>query len=223
MNRSERPRRRGRPPKDASSNTRERILEAALDAFARHGFAATSLRQITGPLGITASAIYAHFDGKQAILDALLEEGGPLTVMRALDSLELDASAEPARTIEALVDRVVDAWDQPVARGLLSLFLREGGFESGEAGSIQSGIDRVMSRVAALLRAWRTQGRLRDVASAEQLAFELFAALSHIRMLYWHASATPARRRQGRALARRHVQFFVAAVFVPPRKKGARS
>lgn len=218
-----RERRRGRPPKSAATNTRERILEAALDAFAERGYAATSVRQIGERVGVSAAAIYAHFEGKQAILDELVARGGPLAVQRALDALSPASTDDPRAVIEALAGQIIDAWDEPVARRLFSLFLREGGFEADAgASSIRAGIDHVITRLASLLEHWQRNGRLRCIASAEELAWELVAPLTQIRMHCLHGSATPALRREGRARAERHVAFFLAAALPeppPPRRR----
>ncbi|WP_197510875.1 TetR/AcrR family transcriptional regulator [Tessaracoccus coleopterorum] len=40
---------------------RERVLDAALDLFARNGVTATSLQAIADHLGLTKAAIYHHF------------------------------------------------------------------------------------------------------------------------------------------------------------------
>jgi AcrR family transcriptional regulator len=52
-------------------DTRERILDVALDLFIEQGYDKTSLRQIAEPLGFTQAAIYYHFAAKQDILVAL--------------------------------------------------------------------------------------------------------------------------------------------------------
>jgi AcrR family transcriptional regulator len=53
--------------------TRERILAAAVDLFAEHGFEATSLQQIADVLPVTKAALYYHFRSKDDLLAALVE------------------------------------------------------------------------------------------------------------------------------------------------------
>ena len=55
-------------------NTKQAILEAALDLFSVQGFEATSISQITNSVGIRKASLYSHFENKQAILDALVQE-----------------------------------------------------------------------------------------------------------------------------------------------------
>lgn len=53
-------------------NTKQEILEAALDLFSVQGFEATSMQQIAEAVGIRKPSLYSHFAGKQEILDELV-------------------------------------------------------------------------------------------------------------------------------------------------------
>jgi AcrR family transcriptional regulator len=52
---------------------REQILAAATEAFARNGFAATSLDDIAGQAGIARVLLYRHFDSKTDLYQAVLD------------------------------------------------------------------------------------------------------------------------------------------------------
>jgi AcrR family transcriptional regulator len=56
---------------DAKVDTRQRILDVALDLFTEQGYDGTSLRQIAERLSITKAAIYYYFESKEDILMAL--------------------------------------------------------------------------------------------------------------------------------------------------------
>src|SRR6516165_12576295 len=49
---------------EASASTRERILNSAELLFAEHGFDRVTMPMIASASGITAGAIYKHFDSK---------------------------------------------------------------------------------------------------------------------------------------------------------------
>lgn len=66
-------RRAGRPPGDAP-DMRERLLDAALDCFARHGIAATSLRAIATAGGANPALVHYYFGDKAQLQDAVVEE-----------------------------------------------------------------------------------------------------------------------------------------------------
>ena len=79
--------------------TRERLIEAAAQVFARKGFAATSLDEIAEEAGLTKGAVYSNFASKEDLVRALLEErlqtrlyGIPDTVPREGGTIEEDAA-----------------------------------------------------------------------------------------------------------------------------------
>ncbi|PIE13550.1 MAG: TetR family transcriptional regulator [Rhodobacterales bacterium] len=55
-----------------SDITGPRIREAALTLFARHGFAAVSMRQIAAEVGVQAGALYNYIPDKQSLLFELM-------------------------------------------------------------------------------------------------------------------------------------------------------
>ena len=56
-----------------STATREDIVVACLKLFARQGFHNTSISDIASGAGITKGAIYWHFENKEALFSAILE------------------------------------------------------------------------------------------------------------------------------------------------------
>ena len=71
--------------------TKERILDAAERLFADSGFAATSLRDITGEADVNVASVNYHFGSKEALLSAILERRfRPINEQRIalLDELE---------------------------------------------------------------------------------------------------------------------------------------
>ncbi|KMM46570.1 hypothetical protein CWIS_04545 [Cellulomonas sp. A375-1] len=50
----------------------ERLVARALELFARHGVAGTSLQMIADDLGVTKAAVYYHFRTKEAVVHAVL-------------------------------------------------------------------------------------------------------------------------------------------------------
>ena len=55
-----------------SVQTRDRILDVALELIADNGFAATSTRELSERLGFTKAALYYHFSSKEDLLAALV-------------------------------------------------------------------------------------------------------------------------------------------------------
>ena len=56
-----------------AKDTKERILDAALEMFSRNGCAGTNIRELSASLGLVKSGIYKHYESKEAIWNALLD------------------------------------------------------------------------------------------------------------------------------------------------------
>lgn len=54
--------------------TRERILAAAIELFARDGYDKTGIRQLGAHLDMTSASLYYHFRNKEEILAALADD-----------------------------------------------------------------------------------------------------------------------------------------------------
>jgi AcrR family transcriptional regulator len=76
-------------PATRADATRQRLLDAAFVEFFRNGFQAGSLSAVVTAAGATKGALFHHFDGKQALGWAVVDDVvGPLLVRRWLDPLE---------------------------------------------------------------------------------------------------------------------------------------
>lgn len=80
-----------------AKDTKERILEAALEMFSRKGYDGTNIRELTASLGLVKSSMYRHFKSKEEIWNTLLDEmiayygarfGSPENLPPIPDSLE---------------------------------------------------------------------------------------------------------------------------------------
>jgi AcrR family transcriptional regulator len=106
-----------RPVRTRDPARKQRILAAAADLFARNGFHSVSMEDIGEAVGITASAIYRHYDSKTAVLvamfdrviDQLLSEGQQLAA-----NPQADPRGALTRLIEGQISFVVD--DRDVAQ-----------------------------------------------------------------------------------------------------------
>ncbi|WP_020667636.1 TetR/AcrR family transcriptional regulator [Amycolatopsis nigrescens] len=204
-------RRRGRPPKSDGPATRELLLDAALELFARQGFAATTVRQIAAEVGVRDAAIYGHFAGKQAIYDALFAEAGPAS----FEFLHIDVDAlvatGPRKAVPELVARVMTGWSSPRTRRFTSVLLREGSGTGGLSG-LAAAIETARDQLQAPFRSWQRAGLVRADLAARQLVWELFAPLQVPRMLHLHAEATEDDLAAARRLVDDHVKFFLNCV-----------
>lgn len=89
---------------------KELILEVAERLFARRGFSAVSLREITGEAGVDVALVQYHFGSKQALFDHLLQ--------RRAETLNRDRAARLEQVLgeadPAPVERIIDAFTRPL-------------------------------------------------------------------------------------------------------------
>lgn len=79
------------------SDTRERLLSAAIELFGSRGFDSTSMRDIANEVGIKAPAVYNHYKSKEDLLaEAVMQALG------AFNSAIAEADTEGAPPIERL-------------------------------------------------------------------------------------------------------------------------
>jgi len=57
-----------------ASDTKERIMEKALSMFSERGYNGTNLRELAKELNLSKSALYRHFDSKEAIWEAIYQQ-----------------------------------------------------------------------------------------------------------------------------------------------------
>jgi AcrR family transcriptional regulator len=72
--------------------SRERLLQAAVEAFAERGFNATTTRDIASRAGMSPAAVYVHHDTKESLLFTVSVEGhrAALDVIRTAASIDGD-------------------------------------------------------------------------------------------------------------------------------------
>jgi AcrR family transcriptional regulator len=84
---------------DYTESTRQALVDSALELFTERGYAATSLDAIVKRARVTKGALYHHFNGKQALFEAVF------------DTVETAAIAQ----MSVAVDGDGSAWDRAMA------------------------------------------------------------------------------------------------------------
>jgi AcrR family transcriptional regulator len=86
-------------PVRRSSSRLPRLLDEAAHAFAQRGYAAASVRDIAGRVGMLPGSMYCHFETKEALLIAVYREG--VERIGAAVDLAIAAADEPWQRLEA--------------------------------------------------------------------------------------------------------------------------
>lgn len=84
---------------------RQEILDAAISLFAERGYHATGMNDIGAVVGISGPGIYRHFNSKESILEAAIEDAAE-TMLRRVTKIA-EETADPAERLERLVAHAV--------------------------------------------------------------------------------------------------------------------
>jgi AcrR family transcriptional regulator len=95
---------------DRAARTRQSLIHAAAEVFAREGFAPASLTAISRGAGVSNGALHFHFESKKALARAVEEEA--VRAVRNITGKALDGGGGGLRTLmdttRELMGRLVD-------------------------------------------------------------------------------------------------------------------
>lgn len=87
---------------------REQILDAALKAFAEHGYEQASIEKVCAQAGVARGTLYQYFADKQALFHAVLETWGEriLAQMRPFRELGIELPRDPEMLRRLMTERI---------------------------------------------------------------------------------------------------------------------
>ena len=103
-------RRPGRPRAEERipEGSRARVLDAAAEVFARHGFARATIDEIAREAGLSKGSVYWNFDSKDELFGALLEEYIDTPLTDVMKMSRTTPQEEPsAGAVDAAVSQMV--------------------------------------------------------------------------------------------------------------------
>jgi AcrR family transcriptional regulator len=94
-------------------NTKQKILDTAERLFADHGYAGTSLRQVTAEAGVNLASIHYHYGSKEELLDAVVQRRAEPVNAERLALLEAAIAQAGGRPLK--VEAILEALIRPMA------------------------------------------------------------------------------------------------------------
>ena len=91
-----------------AKDTKEKLLEAALEMFSQNGYAGTNIRELSASLGLGKSSLYRHFESKEEIWNAMLDEMEAYYNKRFGSSDNLPAIPQNTEELRELTLRMLD-------------------------------------------------------------------------------------------------------------------
>ncbi|MDQ3336572.1 MAG: TetR/AcrR family transcriptional regulator [Myxococcota bacterium] len=190
-------------PKGAQ--TRQRIVERALELFERRGYAETTMSDIADAAGVSIGLAYRYFDRKEGLALALYEQLSEEVARRV--KLPDGSVGERWAALELMRFKVLG----PHRRTLLAL-LQAALDPEGELGALSPATAGVRARWVGLHRSV-VEGATGSRAPAEELARVLYA-IDLLLVMYWMQDRTANGRATREAIGRMS-RFVDMAVAMP--------
>ncbi len=181
--------------------TKERILKESMALFSIYGFDSVSVRRIAEEVGVKNSALYKHFESKQAIFDAIVSASQERFLQKYAESkvTELKTPEELENMcLDFFLYQTTDSWITMFRRILIMEM-----FKNQEMAKIYKNIfiDMPIQYQKLLFQGLIDQGILKD-ANAEVMSMELYAPF-----FLYHAVQEDIERLE--PLLRKHVRNFI--------------
>lgn len=155
-----------------SEATRRRILESAVELFNENGYPATGLGDIIERAEMTKGALYYHFDSKEALATAIIEEGGG-NLYRAFSRIQESSAPALERIIHGIFVVADMLNTDMMARGGLQLLRTFGEFNTAAARTYHGWMSEMAKRVGEAIE----EGDLRPDLDPDALTETIIGAL----------------------------------------------
>lgn len=175
--------------------TRDKFITVANTLFYEQGFHATGLDQILDEVGVTKTTFYKHFESKDELAIAVIEERDRREMAEWLGFMRERGGGDPKAEILVLFDLLEEWLAQPGFRGCM--FMKA-------ATEYPLPSDPVHQAALAHTQHWfielEKRAALGGAPDARGLASQLLLILTGA-ILAWHGTGKPDRARSARAAA----------------------
>ena len=210
-------------------DTKQKILEKALELFSTQGYDSVSVGEIAKAVGIKAPSLYNHFPSKQAIFDAIMEstaaqyEADTDQINIHVQNAEQDIPVFTEISEDALFEKVRQIFEYSLHNEAISRFRRMmtlEQFRSPELAALYSQryVDRVLRYHAGIFRALIAAGEL-QAEDPDTLAMQYVAP---VLTLIGICDRQPEREGECLEKLQNHVQLFFRMVHGGNPKGGER-
>jgi TetR/AcrR family transcriptional regulator len=152
----------------------DRILDAALSEFGRHGLRGTRIEQVAGAAGMSKTNLLYYFRSKDELYASVLKR----TLELWLKPLrELDAEADPAASLSAYIGQKLELSRRyPEASRLFAMEIMQGAPHLGRV--LETELTSLVERKIAIIGGWVADGRLAAI-EPRHLLFMIWATTQH--------------------------------------------
>lgn len=199
---------------DQPQPSRDRLLAAAKELFAKHGYEQTSTAVIVRQAGSSESQLVRYFGGKAGVLEAIFEEAWQ--VLNPEVEKRVAATKSGREAVVAILTLLLDAFHRDL--DLASVFLFEGRRIRGDEPTLSRGFTYFLNQLGGLIRKGQEDGSFhRELDPAVMLSAMVGAAEGMVRDRLV-AEKIGARRAYDPSEVRRVFEAMVGGLGAPPRQ-----
>ena len=173
----------------ADAPARARVLDAAVELFARQGYDGTSVAQVIERAGVAKGGFYHHFASKEALL---YEVYGDL-ITRQLSAMDeiLERGLSATETLRLLIDDLVVSTADSAQQALV-FWQEQHRLGDARTAEYRKARRRYHDAVKKLVRDGQTSGEFATVASPDMVTFTIFGVINELPLWYRpHGKARP--------------------------------
>lgn len=203
-----------RKTKEDAAITRERIINAAREAFLTKGVSRTSLEQIASVAGVTRGAVYWHFANKSELFHAMRERAFLPLIDRMDDTLLADTAEtklDPLSRIEKFLQGTIAELNNcPETQQIYEIMMIKCEYVDEFSTVLQQILVNCSSIVDKLEQVYATAIALRqvnDALSAKELAIDTHLFFSGLLHMWVKDTCGNAFRHQAEALIQSHINL----------------
>jgi AcrR family transcriptional regulator len=154
---------------------RRQIIEAALTCFARRGFHKTTIQDVVEQSGLSPGSIYCHFNSKQDIIVAVVEERHHRERALLQRAFEKQSFAEAVDQLAADFIVALDTPEERAWRRLTVQLWAESLHDRRLAGAVRDGVESPKAILARMVQRAKARGELPRTLDAHATARLLIA------------------------------------------------
>lgn len=190
-----------------STNTREKLLDAAVEIFSKKGYHKTKMEEIANKAGVAKGTVYYNFDSKADLFAQLLIEG--INMIRDRLGQELNENTDAETKVKGLIKHsliIFLRYDR-----LARIFFNElgSGIDKKAKKLIRQVQEKYYNLISRTLAAGIAEGEFKDL-NPDILAGSLIGLMGGTLSVYLEIA--PEKREEGKMIINQTIEVFLSGI-----------
>ncbi len=155
------------------NKTKRKIFETSMKLFAKKGYDATSIEEITATVGVAKGTLYYHFSSKEEIFNFLIEEGIKL-LQNSIDikTAKLDNYIDKLKAVILIQIKIVNKYEDFITILLSQFYGKE-----ARNKMCQKHVFEYISKIERIVKEGMEAGQIKK-GNANVIASEIYALIA---------------------------------------------